>query len=137
MADRKINLNPPAKKGLSEKTLVKLLSKWQKKLGMQDWVLDIKIVDFERKDFRQSGDFVANVKKRKASIYLTWNPFKDEEYTLVHEMLHILVYSFDSYAESLILKKCKEGGKEHKKYLDQLEELVHHLTFLFLGQREK
>ena len=136
MKERKINLNPPSKKGISIKALEKLLTKWQKKLGMQDWALDIKIVDFERKDFRQSGDFVADIKKRKATIYLTWNPFRDEEYTLVHEIIHVLVYSFDSYVESLILEKHKEGGKEHRKYLNQLEDLVHHMTFSFLGRRE-
>lgn len=136
---RKIIYNIKEKNGLSEKQLKKLLLKWKKKLDMNDWKLNIKIVDFKRKNnYRQSGDFIANPKKKTATILMTWNPWRgDEEYTLLHEMLHILVYDYDKYSENLILKHYKKFGKEHDKYIDKLENLVHHFTRIFLGRSDR
>jgi len=99
-------------------------------------VLDIKIVDFKRKnDFRQSGDFVAEPDKKIATILLTWDPWRgDEEYTLLHELLHVVVYDYDKYGEELILKNFPESGLEHDMYMEKLEELVHYLTRTFWGE---
>jgi hypothetical protein len=101
------------KNGMSEAKLRKLLLKWMKKLCMKDWKIDLKIVDFERKDnYRQSGDFIADPKNKTATILMTWNPWRgDEEYTLVHELIHVLIYDYDKYNENIILKKYKKIGK--------------------------
>ena len=127
------------KKGLPISELAKLLATWQKKLGMDDWSLDLKIVDFKRKNgYRQSGDFVANLEKKTATILMTWEPWRgDEEYTLVHEMLHILVHEYDKFSEELILKNHEKWGSEHSEYLEKLENLVHHLTRVFLGRSDR
>ncbi len=87
------------KKGLSHGDLEILLVKWQEKLDMEDWELDLKIVEFRRKNgYRQSGDFVANPGDKTATILMTCDPWRgDEEYTLVHELLHVLVYDYDKY----------------------------------------
>lgn len=128
------------KKGLSKKELDKILEKWQKKLGMDDWKMDIKIVNFKRNDYRQSGDFKANRKKKQASILLTVDPFprnqptiaRQEEQTILHELIHIFLWEFDAFAEKIILKNCEEYKGDHIKYLEKLEKTVDGLTLAFL-----
>ncbi len=139
MNKRTINYNPPTKQGLSPKQLEKLLQKWQKKLNMQDWKINLKIVDFQNSSgFRQSGHFENyNQKQKTCDLLLTWNPFRnDEEHTLLHELVHIFVFGFDNFAERLILKNYKEGSKTHDEYLEKLEELVEKMTVVFLGREE-
>ena len=139
MEDRQIIYDVKEKNGLSQKELERLLTQWQVKLGMSDWKFDLKIVDFKRKnDYRQSGDFIAEPNKKVATILMTWDPWRgDEEYTLVHEMLHVLVYDYDKYAENLILENHKQFEDEHNVYMDKLENLVHHLTRTFLGRSDR
>lgn len=134
---RKISYLTATKKGLSKSKLEKLLKKWQKKLLMTDWNLSLKIVDFKRKDFRQSGDFIVNRKKKQAVVLLAWNPWRDEEYTLLHELIHLLVYDFDFYSEKVLLKDNLQQGKLHNLYLDKLEKTIHHLTKVILERPEK
>ncbi|MDP2631839.1 MAG: hypothetical protein Q8P30_03690 [Candidatus Uhrbacteria bacterium] len=125
------------KSGLSKVELQKLLATWQKKLFLTDWDLKIQIVDFLRKDFRQSGNFDVNLEKKTGVIQLSCNPFRDEEYILVHEMMHVVVWDLDSYAEKAIMENHKEGDKVHSWYLEHLERMVHRLTAIALGREEK
>lgn len=137
MENKKVNYNISKKNGLSIDELNILLKKWQTKLNMNDWNLDVKIVDFLRKDFRQSGDFIADTKKKTASILLTWDPWRgNEEYTLLHELIHVFVYDFDSFAEKNILEHHQTYDEVHDLYMDKLEELVHALTKVLLGKGE-
>ena len=137
--DREIIYNVKKEKGQSINELKRLMNKWQSKLEMNNWDLSLKIVEFRRKNnYRQSGDFIANVKNKKATILMTNNPWRgDEEYTLVHEMLHVLIYDFDKYCENILLKKFKKNGKEHDKYMDKLEKSVHQLTKIILGRSDR
>lgn len=134
--DREIIYGVEKKGGLSIEELNALLEKWQIKLKMEDWKLSLKIVEFHRKNgFRQSGDFTASPKNKTATILLTNDPWRgDEEYTLVHEMLHVLLYSYDKYSEDLILKNFEKFGAEHEKYMDELENVAHQLTRVVLGR---
>ncbi len=127
------------KGGLSPEELDILLRQWQKKLRMEDWKLSVKIVEFYRKNnFRQSGDFVADTEKKEATILMTNDPWRgDEEYTLVHEMLHTLVYDYDKYSEGFLLKNFTEDSAEYEKYMDRLEETVHHLTRIMVGRSDR
>ncbi len=69
---------------------------------------------------------------------MTRDPWRnDEEYTLVHEMIHVMIYDFDKYSEDLILKHCIQSGNEHELYMDKLENFVHHLTRLFVGRTDR
>ncbi|MCK5466426.1 hypothetical protein KAI56_02945, partial [Candidatus Parcubacteria bacterium] len=56
------------KKGLSLRELNSLLKKWQKNLFLNDWKLSLEIVDFKRKDHKQSGDIKVDLKKKSAVI---------------------------------------------------------------------
>lgn len=121
------------KKGLSVKKLKSLLKLWQKRLLLNDWNLSIKIVEFKRKDYRQSGDIKVFPKKMKAVVLLTNNPFRDEDRVLVHELVHLVLWDYDVFCEKLALdnyKKKLEG--KHGKYMDKLESTVDHLTKAFL-----
>lgn len=126
------------KRGASVAELQEKLLYWQKKLKMNDWKLDLKIVDFQREnEFKQSGDFLADPQKKIASVLMTWNPWRgDEEYTLVHEMIHILFCDYDKYCENIILKHYEAFDEIHNNYFDKLEALVHHLTEMILGRKD-
>ena len=135
--DLVVDFNPPNKKGLSSDNLEKLLEFWHKKLDMVDWKFDLVIVDFKKDNgYRQSGHFIADSKKKTAKILMTWDPWRgDEEYTLLHEMIHVLLYDFDKFSENKIFKSSKSGNsKTLDLYLEKLEETVHHLTTAFLGR---
>ena len=116
-----------------------LLKQWQTRLKMEDWKLSVKIVEFYRKNgYRQSGDFVADTDKKEATILMTNDPWRgDEEYTLVHEMLHTLVYDYDKYGEEILLKNYTEDSPEYDRYMDKLEETVHHLTRIIVGRSDR
>lgn len=89
------------KKGLSVKKLKSLLKLWQKRLLLNDWNLSIKVVEFKRKDYRQSGDIKVFPRKMKAVVLLTNNPFRDEESVLVHELVHLVLWDYDIFCEKL------------------------------------
>ncbi len=139
---RKIDILNPSKKkkGLSKKELQLLLKKWQGKLMLNNWDINIEIVDFKRKDYRQSGDFKANLKTKKASILMTIDPFlknqltieKQEEQTILHELAHIFLWELDSFVEKSLLKNCKKFTAEHNLYLEKLERVVDKLTLALL-----
>lgn len=137
--EKEIIYDVKEKKGLSQDELDVLLKKWQEKLEMKDWNLDLKIVEFRRKNgYRQSGDFIADPSQKTATILMTCGPWRgDEEYTLVHELLHVLFYDYDKYNERLILKTCSKESPEYEEYMNKLEETVHHLTRIILGRSDR
>lgn len=117
--------------------LKKILKNWQRILLLENWFLSIKIVDFKRKDYRQSGDIKVDSKNKKATILLTYQPFHDEETTIVHELVHLLLWDFDCYCEKLTLKSSKPFTGDHDKYLGQLEKIVAKITkILFLKYKK-
>ena len=137
--DRQIIYDVKKDAGLPTSELEELMRQWQAKLKMDDWKLSLKVVEFRRKNgYRQSGDFVADLEKKEATILMTNNPWRgDEEYTLVHEMLHVIFYNYDKYNEDLILRNFEKFGKEHEKYMDKLEETVHYFTRIILGRSDR
>lgn len=121
------------KKGLTLKKLNSLLKLWQKRLLLNSWDLSIKIVEFKRKNYKQSGDIKVYPRKKKAIVLLSNNPFRDEESVLVHELVHLVLWDFDIFCEKLALTKStvKLKGK-HGKYMEKLEDTVDHLTKVLL-----
>ncbi|HLD28462.1 MAG TPA: hypothetical protein VJB67_02520 [Patescibacteria group bacterium] len=125
------------KEGLSLTELKKILKKWQTNLLLKDWVLSIKIVEFRRKDFRQSGDIKVDLKNKKAIILLTNKPFKNEEKVIVHELSHLLLWEFDHFCEKIALKTNKPFEGDHDKYMGKLEETVSELTKILISKYKK
>lgn len=124
------------KTGLQFIELQDLLNKWITRLSLEDWKIDLEITDFKRKDFRQSGDIKVNLKNKSAVLLMTCKPFRDEENTIVHELVHLLLWKYDIYAEKIILKNFKKTDKEHMKNMKNLEETVKNLTEIYLNQEK-
>jgi hypothetical protein len=116
------------KKGLKLKELNCLLKKWQRKLLLDKWKLSLKLVDFERKDYKQSGDIKVDLENKSAVVLLTKNPFLNEEEVLVHELAHLILWDLDIFCEKIILEKNKPLKGQHGKYIDKLEKTVEHLA---------
>lgn len=117
-----------SKKGLQIEELNNLLRKWQKILLLNKWKLSIEIVDFKRKDYRQSGDIKVDLKRKKAIILMTSSPFLDEEEVLMHELMHLILWDFDIFCEKLALENSKPLQGTHGKYMNKLEKTIEHLT---------
>lgn len=136
--DREIIYDVKKEKGLAIGKLEEIMGKWQAKLLLNGWNLTLKSVEFHRKDgFRQSGDIKVKPKKSEAVLLLTNKPFKDEEEVIVHELLHLLFWDYDTFAESVILKNCQKFRGDHLKYMDKLEETVKNLTDIFIQNKKR
>ncbi len=123
----------------SGKTLIELnslLDKWQTRLLLDGWDISIKIVEFNRTDYQQSGDIKVNLEQKKAVVLLTNMPFKDEEYVLVHELVHLLLWDLDTFSEKFVLKKSNTKLKgQHGAYMEKLEATVDHLTKILINSK--
>lgn len=122
------------KKGLNPRELNSLLKKWQKNLLLNKWNLSIELVDFKRKDYRQSGDIKVDLKNKSAIVLLTKNPFLNEEEVLVHELAHLILWDFDIFCEKIVLEKNKLLKDQHRKYMNKLENTVEHLTQIMINR---
>ncbi len=103
-----------------------LIKKWQPKLGLNDWMLNVRFVDFKRTDYLQSGDIEVDLKNKKATMLFSNNPQKDDEYIVVHELVHLLLWEYDHFCENLI----PENKKEY--YFDLLEKTAVKFTNILL-----
>jgi len=119
------------KTGLSVIELNKILKKWVGIFGLKDWKIKLEITDFKRKDFKQSGDIKIKFNKKEAILLMTNNPFRDEESTIIHELIHLLLWDYDTFAEKTILKNCDKFKGDHMKYMNKLEETVQKFTDIF------
>lgn len=104
----------------------KLIKKWQAILDLNDWILNAKLIDFKRTDYPQSGDIEVDLKNKKATILLSNNPQKDDEYIVVHELVHLLLWEYDHFCENLIPADKKD------RYFDLLEKTAAKLTNILL-----
>lgn len=125
------------KTGLSIEELKKILKKWIKIFGLEEWDIKLEVTNFTRKDFKQSGDIKVKVKDKEAVLLVTDSPFRDEETTIIHELLHLLFWRHDIFAEKTILKNCKKFEGDHMKYMDNLEETVTKFTEIFQNLEKK
>jgi hypothetical protein len=125
------------KEGLQLKELKILLNKWKKIFQLNNWEINLKITNFKRKDFKQSGDIKINLKNKKAILLITNKPFRNEESTIIHELIHLLLWEYDIFSEKAILMNCKKFENDHSKYLNELEKTVTKLTNIFLKLNKK
>lgn len=102
------------------------MKKWQTKLDLNDWQIGIEFVDFERKDYKQSGDIKVDLKNKKTTILISNNPRKDIEHIIVHELVHLLLWKYDHFCEKSIPKNKKD------QYFGLLEEVATKITYILL-----
>ena len=124
------------KEGLQLKELNRKLKKWKKIFQLNNWKIDLEITDFKRKDFKQSGDIKIDLKNKKAKLLITNKPFRNEESTIIHELIHLLLWKYDTLSEKIILKNCKKFKGDHIKYMNELENTVAKLTNIFLNLKK-
>lgn len=94
-------------------------------------MLNVRFVDFNRKDYQQSGDIEVNLKHKKATILFSNNPQKGDEYIVVHELVHLLLWEYDHFCENLIPKNKKD------QYFDLLEETATKITKILLKNNKQ
>jgi len=110
-----------------EKKIKKYLDYWQIFLSLTDWTLTFKLVDFHRTDgYNQSGDIMVDARNKRATMLLKKQETKKDSVIVLHELLHLLLWQLDSYAEPNISEKKK------KQYFQHLENVVSHMERIFL-----
>ncbi len=115
---------------VGQATLEGWLQKWQTLLGLRDWKIGVELVDFLRE--RQSGDLRVDLPNREALVMLARRPWRaDEELTLVHELMHLVLWRLDQLLEEVIgLAFPQEGQREFasSRHLESLEEICQQLA---------
>lgn len=102
--------------------LKKQLNYWQRFLNLQSWDLSIKLVDFKRKDYPQSGDIEVDLKNKSAVVLISKKETGKDGTIILHELIHLILWELDHYAE----KHIEDSHKD--KYFDLLEKTVADLT---------
>ncbi len=78
----------------------KFLAKWQEILRLKDWDIALRIVD---SSWKKSGDIKIDRDDKKAILMLNETPVCDNlEEAVVHELLHLKLWSMDQMIEELI-----------------------------------
>jgi len=105
-----------------ETEIDKLIMKWQNKLHLSDWKIYYKFVNFKRADnYPQKGDIEVKAQAKTVTILLKKDQ-PDIENTIVHELVHLILWDLDHYAEKQLSKNQKD------KYFELLESTVANLT---------
>ena len=103
---------------------------WQVLLNLQSWKLDIKLVEFDRPDWPQSGDIEVDLNNKKATILLSKAETGKDSAIILHELVHLIFWEYDRF--------CAENIPENKKkeYFDHLEKTIAVLSNIFI-QKDK
>ncbi len=97
------------------------LKVWQEKLNLADWQLSVKLVDFNRTDFEQTGDLEVDKDNKSAVILISKKDTgKDLNEVVLHELVHLILWDLDCQIEGLTPDKSA--------YLETLEATVEKLT---------
>lgn len=84
----------------TEKAIREILNKWQKVLKLQDWDIELKMVDTQ---WRKSGDIKIDMESKQAVLLINSTPRCENLHELViHELLHLKLWGMDQMIEDLI-----------------------------------
>ena len=118
---------------LDEAKLNQYLQKWQNILRLRDWDIKLELVT---KPWRKTGDVKIDQADKTAILLINnCNPKQtDIETVIIHELLHIKLWSMDQMIESLL--KCVYGGDEddpkysfaYTQFMELLEVTTQDLT---------
>ncbi len=93
---------------LGREKLEELVRTWQALLGLNEWTVRLELVRFKRP--WQSGDVKVDPVHRTALLLLSEEPFRDEEETIVHELVHVVLWPLDTAAMDLAEVTGPEGS---------------------------
>lgn len=106
--------------------LKKILKYWQIFLNLQKWNLCIEEIEFKRKDYPQSGDIKVDLKNKSAKILISKEETGKDNFIILHELIHLILWDMDNFAEKKIPLKQKN------QYFDKLEKTVANLVKIIL-----
>lgn len=106
------------------------LRHWQKVLKLEGWDLKIKLTEFNRTDYDQTGDIEVDSENKSAVVLIIEEETGKDSAIILHELIHLLLWDYDQYCGKNITAKNKD------KYFDLLERTVADLTTIFL-QKDK
>jgi predicted metal-dependent hydrolase len=122
--------------GVEVKRLEEIMSKWKNILRLNDWDLQLKIVE---KEWRKSGDIKIDTSNRNAVMLINNNPkCTNLEELVVHELLHLKLWGMDQMIEELINQIFGENEDDKKRefamnqFFGILEPTVEDLAKAFL-----
>ena len=124
--------------------LEQLLNKWQTNLRLQDWDIELQLVN---KKWRKTGDIKIDAHDKKAILLVSHpTPLNENlEEVVIHELLHLKLWSLDQMLESLLTSVFGSDSQDPKymfayaQFMDALEPTVEDLTkaYLQLGGENK
>lgn len=109
---------------------------WKKRLGLSDWQV---WVEFAENSKTSNARISFNPYQFQAVIFLNKDqPQEQWDWDIVHELLHIVLYSFQSYAEELLL----HTGDTERAILDShmegvMEPMINRLCRSIVGVRPR
>lgn len=108
----------------------KFLKFYQKKLNLTDWKLFVKLTVFNRTDYEQTGDIEVDLNNKSAVLLISEKDTgKNLNETVLHELVHLLLWELDQFAE--------ENVQDKKQYLSLLEKTVDQITKSILNTNER
>ena len=108
----------------------KNLRYWQRRLCLTNWQINFEFKKFTRTDFVQSGDIEVNTNAKKATVLISDSDTGHDSYTILHELIHLILWDMDHYAEANIPENKVD------EYFELLEQSVKKLTdSIFVSDR--
>lgn len=99
----------------------KHLSYWREKLGLAGWKLSVKLSDFNRTDYEQTGDIEVDLENKSAILLISKKDTgKDLNEVVLHELMHLMLWELDQFAE--------QNAQDKKRYFTLLEKTVGDVT---------
>lgn len=90
----------PTLKSLGQTELEAVVRRWQGVLGLADWTVRLRLVKVKRPF--QSGDIKVDSVHKTALLLLSDTPFQNEEKTIVHEPVHVILWPLDMATMDLV-----------------------------------
>lgn len=124
MPKKKVPTNPVTPE--AREAFLLYLQEWRERLGLHDWR-----VVLSEKPSTAAGDVRCNLEARLATIRLGTDfhnePVNDEtiEDTAVHELLHVLLFEFKTFAQNPASNEADVRSAEHRVIHALLNLLVH------------
>ncbi|HEX7022422.1 MAG TPA: hypothetical protein VF171_06155 [Trueperaceae bacterium] len=96
----------------SKEALEMLAEQWKPLLGLGEWTVRVDLVDFTRS--WQQGDVKVDPVAKEALILMARTPFRNEEQTLLHELVHVVLWPLDQACMDLAEGVGEPGSREQE-----------------------
>jgi len=123
-----------------KKTFERYLHRWQARLGLQGWKIELHLYEGEilppsaSDSERAAGQFYAWTQERRAEVHIAvGQPTANPEEIMLHELLHILLSDIRDGLDRLKgIVSADVHGMARGEHLDAEEVAVHRLTRAFM-----